>query len=314
MSSPKSAWALSRTSKNDLQSSPQIANRKGSTAIPRPGLYVVATPIGNARDITLRALDILQSADIIACEDTRITRRLLKMYGIERRTIAYHDHNAGRIRPRLIQRLKKGEIIALVCDAGTPLISDPGYRLVKQARESEIYVTALPGASAPLVALASAGLPTNKFLFMGFLPAKSGARGRALAEVAGISATLVFFESATRLVSSLTQMATKLGLREAVVLRELTKRFEEARYGDLENLAEYYKTEGPPKGEIVVLVGPPGGHVVGLDDAAIDCLMVNALQGNSVKDAAASLAELTGLSRRDLYNRALVLRSLKDSK
>lgn len=270
---------------------------------------MVSTPIGNARDITLRALDLLRSADIIACEDTRVTRKLLIIHDIDRPTLAYHDHNAARVRPRLMERLIKGEIVALVSDAGTPLISDPGYRLVNEARRAGVAVTALPGASAPLAALASAGLPTDKFLFAGFLPPKSAARRRALGELAPISATLVFFESATRLAASLTDMTAELGAREAAVLRELTKKFEEVRHGGLPDLARHYQTKGPPKGEIVVLVAPPDGRAVTLDEAEIDVLLLSALDQNSVRDAAAVLAERTGLPRRALYNRALALRA-----
>ncbi len=270
---------------------------------------MVATPIGNARDITLRALDLLRSADIIACEDTRVTRKLLIIHDIDRPTLAYHDHNAARVRPRLMERLIKGEIVALVSDAGTPLISDPGYRLVNEARKAGVAVTALPGASAPLAALASAGLPTDKFLFAGFLPAKSTARRRALGELAAIPATLVFFESAPRLAASLTDMTAELGPRDAAVLRELTKKFEETRHGSLLDLARHYRTEGPPKGEIVVLVAPPDDRAIALDEAEIDALLLTALDQGSVKDAAAALAERTGLPRRALYNRALILRA-----
>ncbi|MBT5898485.1 MAG: 16S rRNA (cytidine(1402)-2'-O)-methyltransferase, partial [Rhodospirillaceae bacterium] len=230
------------------------------------------------------------------------------IHDIDRPTLAYHDHNAARIRPRLMERLIKGEIVALVSDAGTPLISDPGYRLVNEAREAGVAVTALPGASAPMAALASAGLPTDKFLFAGFLPAKSVARRRALGELAAVPATLVFFESASRLAASLADMAAELGTREAAVLRELTKKFEEARHGNLPDLATHYRTAGPPKGEIVVLVAPPDSRAVALDQAEIDALLLAALAQGSVKDAAAALVERTGLPRRALYNRALALR------
>lgn len=308
-SSLKSVRASTQTSGDNVQSTARVTGGKAAPASFTPGLYVVATPIGNARDITLRALDLLRGADIIACEDTRVTRKLLNIHDIDRPTLAYHDHNAARIRPRLMERLIKGEIVALVSDAGTPLISDPGYRLVNEARQAGVAVTALPGASAPLAALASAGLPTDKFLFAGFLPAKSAARRRALGELASVSATLVFFESAPRLAASLTDMAAELGPRKAAVLRELTKKFEEARHGSLPDLARHYQTEGPPKGEIVVLVAPPDGRAATLEAAEIDALLLTALDQGSVKDAAAGLAERTGLPRRTLYNRALVLRA-----
>jgi len=269
---------------------------------------VVATPIGNARDITLRALDLLNSADIIACEDTRVTRKLLIIHGIKTPTLAYHDHNAARVRPRLMERLNKGEIVALVSDAGTPLISDPGYRLVSEVRKAGLAVTALPGASAPLAALATAALPTDKFLFAGFLPGKSNARRRALTELAEVPATLVFFEAAPRLAASLRDMAAELGARQAAVLRELTKKFEETRHGGLADLADHYQSSGPPKGEIVVLVAPPDGTAAVLGQAEIDALLLAALGRGSVKDAAREVAERTRLPRRDLYNRALALR------
>ena len=273
-----------------------------------PGLYIVATPIGNARDITLRALDLLAQAHVIACEDTRVTRKLLRIHAIDRPTLAYHDHNAARVRPGLMERLNKGEIVALVSDAGTPLISDPGYRLVRAAQEMGFPVTALPGASAPLAALASAGLPTDRFLFTGFLPGKTVARCRMLADFKTISATLVFFEAAPRLAASLADMAVVLGPRQAAVLRELTKKFEEARHGELDQLAAHYQVAGPPKGEIVVLVAPPDVAAATFAQTEIDALLLAAMAQGSVKDAAAALAEQTGLPRRDLYNRALRLR------
>ena len=302
--------ASAQTSDDGVQSSAPATGGKAVPVVFAPGLYVVATPIGNARDITLRALDLLRGADIIACEDTRVTRKLLIIHNIDCLTMAYHDHNAARVRPRLMERLIKGEIVALVSDAGTPLISDPGYRLVKEARKAGISVTALPGASAPLAALASAGLPTDRFLFVGFLPPKSVARRRTLNELAGLSATLVFFESTSRLAASLADMTAELGSREAAVLRELTKKFEEARHGILPDLARHYQTEGPPKGEIVVLVGPPDRRAAVVDEAEMDVLLMAALDQGSVKDAAAALAESTGLPRRALYNRALVLRGV----
>ena len=300
--------AAADDSDHGVQSS---ARGRGGKATPQsftPGLYIVATPIGNARDITLRALDLLALADVIACEDTRVTRKLLHIHEIDRPTLAYHDHNAAAVRPRLMERLNKGEIVALVSDAGTPLISDPGYRLVKTAREAGIAVTALPGASAPMAALASAGLPTDRFLFAGFLPGKTVARRRALEELAELSATLVFFEAAPRLAASLSDMAAVLGSRPGAVLRELTKKFEEARHGELGELAAHYQSAGPPKGEIVVLVGPGTGQPVALEAAEIDALLLAALDQGSVKDAAAALAERTGLPRRELYSRALHLR------
>ena len=293
------------------QSSAQGGVGKAGRQIFTPGLYIVATPIGNARDITLRALDLLQCANIVACEDTRVTRKLLLIHNIDRPTLAYHDHNAHRVRPGLMERLNRGEIVALVSDAGTPLISDPGYKLVTEARAKGFAVTALPGASAPMAALASAGLPTDRFLFAGFLPNKSTARRRALEALSDLSATLVFFEGSPRLAASLADMAAVLGPRDGAVMRELTKKFEEARHGDLNALAAHYQTAGPPKGEIVVLVAPATGQEIVLDQGDIDALLMAALAGGRVKDAAAAVAQQTGLPRRDMYNRALVLRGDK---
>ena len=293
---------------NAHQSSAQGRRGKAARQTFQPGLYIVATPIGNARDITLRALDLLALADIIACEDTRVTRKLLLIHNIDRPTLAYHDHNAARVRPGLMERLNKGEIVALVSDAGTPLISDPGYRLVKTAREAGIAVTALPGASAPMAALACAGLPTDRFLFAGFLPSKRAARRRSLGGFTELPATIVFFEAAPRLAASLSDMAAVLGPRPGAVLRELTKKFEEVRHGNLDELAAHYQSAGPPKGEIVVLVAPGTAQGPALDEAEINTLILAALDRGSVKDAAAGLVERTGLPRRELYNRAVKLR------
>jgi 16S rRNA (cytidine1402-2'-O)-methyltransferase len=273
-----------------------------------PGLYIVSTPIGNARDITLRALDILKAADVIACEDTRVTRKLLTLYGVSTPTIAYHEHNAERMRPRLIERLKQGDTVALVSDAGTPTISDPGYRLVREVREVGITTVAVPGASAVLTALASSGLPTDRFLFLGFLPAKSAARRKALADVAAERGTLVFYEAAKRLPASLEDMAAVLGPREAAVARELTKKFEEIRTGALDELAAHYGASGPPRGEVVVLVHG-AGDAAPTADVDVDALLRAALArpGHSVKDAVAEVASATGRPRREVYARALEL-------
>lgn len=279
---------------------------------PSPGLYIVATPIGNLRDITLRALDVLRAADLIACEDTRVTARLLAAHGLRTPTTAYHDHNAARVRPGLLRRLAAGETVALVSDAGTPLVSDPGYRLVREAIDAGIPVTAIPGASALLGALAVAGLPTDRFLFAGFLPTRDAARRKALEELAGVRATLVFFESPQRLARSLQAMADVLGPRDATVARELTKRFEETRRGALEELARHYAEAGPPKGEVVVVVGPPGAETPAHDDAEVDAMLRAALATGSVKDAAAAVAARTGRPRKALYRRALALRDEAD--
>lgn len=270
-----------------------------------PGLYVTATPIGNLGDIGERAVAVLRSVDLIACEDTRVTARLLARHGIATRLTPYHEHNAALARPVLLERLAAGGRIALVSDAGTPLISDPGYRLVREARAAGMAVIPVPGASSVMAALSAAGLPTDRFLFAGFLPPKSAARRAALAELGGVKATLVFFESAQRLPDSLADMAAVLGPREAVVCRELTKLYEEFRQAPLADLAAAYGAEGPPKGEVVVVVGPPADAVA--SDAEVDGLLRAALARMSPSDAARDVAAATGRPRRDIYRRALAL-------
>lgn len=248
---------------------------------------------------------MLSAADVVACEDTRVTRKLLRAHGLDRSLVPYHDHNAERVRPRLIERMKSGESVALVSDAGTPLISDPGYKLVREAAADGLAVTALPGASAPLAGLVVSGLPSDRFLYAGFLPAKGAARRKALDELAAVPATLVFLESARRLTASLSDMAERLGPRLAAVTRELTKLFEEVRRGPLDQLAAHYRAEGPPKGEIVVVVGPPEPLVTG--EAALDAQLAAALKTASLRDAVAQVTAATGLPRRRVYARALVL-------
>ena len=259
-----------------------------------PGLYLVATPIGNARDITLRALDLLATVDIIACEDTRTTGKLLSIHGISAHLTAYHDHNAQRVRPALLDRLRAGETVALVSDAGTPLISDPGYRLVVEARAAGIVVTTAPGPSAPLAALTISGLPTDRFFFAGFLPPKRAARRRALERLAVIDGALLLLESTRRLAATLADMADVLGPREAAVARELTKLHEEVRRGSLDTLAAHYQASGAPKGEIVIVVAPPEADADLLDDGAVDRLLREALATDSLRDAAARVALVTG--------------------
>jgi 16S rRNA (cytidine1402-2'-O)-methyltransferase len=269
------------------------------------GLYVTATPIGNLGDVTIRALAVLRGADLIACEDTRITGRLLDRHGIKTRLFPYHEHNAAGMRPVLLERLASGGRVALVSDAGTPLISDPGYRLVREAREAGIAVFPVPGPSAVMAALSAAGLPTDRFLFAGFLPPRSAARRTALAEFVTLKATLVFFESAQRLPETLADMADVLGPRDAAVCRELTKLFEEFREGPLADLAAAYAAAGPPKGEVVIVLGPPGAETV--TDADVDQLLGEALVRMGPSEAARDVAAATGRSRRDLYRRALAL-------
>ena len=275
---------------------------------PRPlaaGLYVVATPIGNAGDMTLRALDVLAAADVVACEDSRVTGRLLSMHGVRAKLTPYHEHNAARARPALLERMVRGEAVALVADAGTPLVSDPGYKLVAEAVAAGLTVTAAPGASAPLAALTVSGLPTDRFLFAGFLPSRRPARRKALAELAPVKATLVLLESPRRLAAALIDMADVLGARPAAVARELTKLFEEVRRGGLDELASHYRQVGAPKGEIVVVIGPP--EPTPSDPQDVDARLLAALETLTVREAAAAVAAATGLPRRRLYARALEL-------
>ena len=286
---------------------PPRADSMGAAALDA-GLYLVATPIGNARDITLRALDVLAGADVLAAEDTRHTRKLLDIHGILRAgpVVPYHDHNGAAQRPRLLAALAEGRSVALVSDAGTPLVADPGYRLAVEAAAAGHAVTAVPGASALLAALAVAALPTDRFLFAGFLPPRQAARRRALAGLAAVPATLVFYESPRRLAASLADMAAVLGAeREAAICRELTKRFEEARRGGLGALAKRQAEEAAPKGEIVVVVGPPKAVAASADD--LDAALERALDGASVRDAAATVAAALALPRREVYARALAL-------
>lgn len=271
-----------------------------------PGLYLVATPIGNLGDITLRALDILRGADLIACEDTRITRRLLSHYDINTPTTAYHDHNAPTALPRLIKRLQKGEIVALVSDAGTPLISDPGYRLVQAAIAADIAVTTAPGPVAAIAALSLAGLPTDSFLFSGFLPPKQGPRRQRLEALSAVPAALIFYESPRRVPATLADMADCWGDRPAAVVRELTKIYEEVRRGTLTALAAAFAESGPPRGEVVLVVGPPAPQAA-LDDGQVDAMLGQALATMSLRDAVDHVAAASGRPRRDVYRRALAL-------
>jgi 16S rRNA (cytidine1402-2'-O)-methyltransferase len=280
---------------------------EGLSSKPAPGLYITATPIGNAADITLRALRVLDAADVIVCEDTRITGRLLARYGIHRPMLPYHEHNAARARPGILRHLDRGEVVALVSDAGTPLISDPGYKLVRAALEAGSTVTALPGPSAPLAALTLAGLPTDRFFFAGFLPPRAAAQRRALEGLAAIEATLVILESPRRLAKTLGHMAEILGPREAAVARELTKLHEEVRRAPLPELARHYAETGAPKGEVVVVVAPPK-PAPALDDAEIEALLRQALERASVREAAAEVAAASGHPRREIYARALELK------
>lgn len=290
--------------------------RIGNTAIParplEPALYLVATPIGNLGDITLRALETLAGADVLACEDTRVTRVLLDRFGITGRPYAYHEHNANEAGPKLLAALEAGKSVALVSDAGTPLVSDPGYRLGQLAIEAGYRVVPIPGPSAPLAALVGSGLPSDAFLFAGFLPVKEKGRRDRLAELSKIPATLIFFESPHRISDTLAIAADVLGpSRAACVCRELTKTFEEFRRGPLGDLAEHYKG-ATVKGEIVFVVGPPDYDDV---PAAVDVdIMLRELSASMpATKAAAEAARLTGLSRKDLYQRLIELKDAEDS-
>ena len=272
-----------------------------------PALYLVATPIGNLADITLRALETLASADLVACEDTRVSRVLLERYGIRRRTTAYHEHNAAEAGPRLIAALEQGQSVALISDAGTPLVSDPGYRLVGEAIERGIRVVPIPGPSAPLAALTASGLPSDTFLFAGFLPAKTGQRQTRLEELKGVPATLIFFESPRRLAETLGAMAEVLGgTRQAAIGRELTKTFEEMRPGTLTELAAHYAEAETPKGEIVICVGPPVAKTE--SPADIDRLLLSLATEMPASKAASEAAKMTGGQKQALYRRLLELK------
>jgi 16S rRNA (cytidine1402-2'-O)-methyltransferase len=271
-----------------------------------PGLYLVATPIGNLGDITLRGLAVLRAADSIWCEDTRVTRKLLARYRISTPLELYHDHNAEQVRPVILASLRRGDRVALVSDAGTPLVSDPGYKLVRAAIAENLPVTATPGPSAALTALILSGLPPDRFLFAGFLPPRRAARRRALEGWVALPASLVFFESTPRLADSLADMAEIFGDRGAAVARELTKLHEEIRRGRLVALADHYRSAGPPRGEAVIVIGPP--ERIEPDETDVDGRLRSALAELGVRDAAAKLAGETGLPRAELYRRALMIR------
>lgn len=268
------------------------------------GLYIVATPIGNLGDMTRRGAEVLAACDLVACEDTRVTGKLMKHLGLSKRLWRYDDHSSAEVQAQLIAAMQE-QAVALVSDAGTPLISDPGYRLVRAAREAGILVTTLPGPSAAIAALTLSGLPTDRFLFAGFLPTKEKGRREALAELAGVCATLVFYEAGPRLVRTLADIAELWPNRELAVARELTKLHEECRTGSAAALARHYEAN-PPKGEIVLLVGPPAEEAVSA--AAADTLLREALADAKPSQAAASVARQTGLDRKTLYDRALELR------
>jgi 16S rRNA (cytidine1402-2'-O)-methyltransferase len=291
------------------QPKPAKSSRPASAATaarkPAAGLYLVATPIGNLADITLRALEVLAGCDVIACEDTRVTRKLAERHGIATPLTPYHEHNAAEARPQILARLKRGEAVALVSDAGTPLISDPGYKLVRAAQDEGFAVTAIPGASSVLTALSVAGLPTDRFFFEGFLPPKQMARQKCIAALASIPATLVLFESGPRLADALADLAAGLGPRAASICRELTKLHEEVRRGDLATLARDYAQGAETRGEIAIVVAPPRQPET--PSADIDAMLRQALTRVSLKDAVGEVALASGRPRREVYQRALDL-------
>jgi len=266
----------------------------------------VATPIGNLRDMSLRALSTLASAEVILAEDKRVTKTLLAHYGITTPMLSYHEHNAEEMRPKVLAMLAEGKALALVSDAGTPLVSDPGFRLVEAAVAVGYPVSAVPGASAVLAALVMAGLPSDRFFFEGFLPSKAGERRRRLREIEAIPATLVFFEAPHRVVETLDDMAAVFGARPAALARELTKKFETVRRGLLPELAAQFSAEGPPKGEIVLVIGGPEAAAP-LGDEAIDAALAKALETHSARDAVALVSADLGLPRKKVYARALLL-------
>lgn len=304
---------------NERRRSPRKASEKKSETAgkasdwadgsKRGALLLVATPIGNLGDITPRAVEALQGADGIACEDTRVTGKLLRKYAIATRLFPYHEHNAARVRPGLVKRIAAGETIALVSDAGTPLISDPGYKLVRDAIAAALPIGFLPGPSAVLAGLVLSGLPPDRFFFGGFLPGKKEAKRREIAGLADLAATLLFFESPRRLAGTLRVLADTLGEREAAVIREATKLYEEVRRGSLGELAAFYDDAGPPKGEIVLAIGPPDGKAAAGPEADADlrARLTAALDRTSLRDAANAVAKATGRGRGEVYALALEL-------
>ncbi len=272
-----------------------------------PGLVLVATPIGNLADMSRRAAEALRAADLVLCEDTRVTRKLAVAHGVSTPLSSYHEHNAARVRPGVLARLRAGARIALVSDAGTPAISDPGYRLVRACRDEGIPVSTVPGPTAPVAALTVSGLPTDRFYFGGFLPPRAAARRRALGALAGLDATLVFLESPRRLAALMADAAALLPGRRAAVARELTKLHEEVREGTAAELAAHYGAAGPPRGEAVALFGPPERAREAATAAEIDAALRRALAGGSVRDAARAAAAETGAPRAAVYRRALEL-------
>lgn len=281
-------------------------------APPTPGLYLIATPIGNLADVTLRALHVLHRADTVYCEDTRHTRVLLERYGLEARLRPYHEHNAQEMRPEILAGLTAGAVIALVSDAGTPLISDPGYKLARAAIEAGHPVQTLPGPCAAIAALTLSGLPPDRFTFVGFLPARGAARRAALHDLGATSDSLILYEAPGRLLALLQDMLTVLGDRPAAIAREITKRFEEVRRGPLSALVDHFALSGAPKGEIVVVIGPAAANAA-INRPSLDEALSAALGERSLKEAVAGVSAALGLPRREVYARALALRKTSET-
>ncbi|MGB7431535.1 MAG: 16S rRNA (cytidine(1402)-2'-O)-methyltransferase [Ahrensia sp.] len=287
----------------------QIGTHQVSAPPLEPGLYLVATPIGNLRDITIRALETLAACDVLACEDTRITRRLLERYGIDKRMVTYHEHNAADAGPKLLSALAKGQSVALVSDAGTPLVSDPGYRLVHEARSQGLAVFSIPGPSAVLAALSASGLPTDDFRFIGFLPAKQKAKQDMLTKHIASPATLICFEAPGRLQATLAAISDVMGnTRTVCVARELTKRFETIRTGPIGDLCRQFADE-TIKGEIVVLIAPAPDDAPSHDAQDVDTMLAGLLAEMSASKAAKEAATMTGLPKAELYARCLALKA-----
>lgn len=310
---PRSQASRSQASSQGADAGRQFAIGPHAFEVPRaaPGLHIVATPIGHLGDVTLRALETLAGCDLIACEDTRVTHRLLERYGIRSALTPYHEHNAATARPKLMARLAEGASVALVSDAGTPLISDPGFKLVREAQAAGHAVTTAPGASAVMAALTLAGLPTDRFFYYGFLPAKEGARRARIAELARIDASLVLFEAGSRIEASLTDLAAAMGARDAAVCRELTKLHEEVLRGSLSDIAQRAATI-ETRGEFVLVIGPPAEAAMAVQD--VEAMLRAALRSSSVKDAVAQVTEASGRPRREIYALALELGKATDAR
>lgn len=273
-------------------------------------LYLVSTPIGNLGDISQRAKETLTAADLIACEDTRTTRSLLTLLGIKHGPLtAYHEHNADKVRPQLIEKLKKGVNIALVSDAGTPLVSDPGYKLVRDCRELNLPVTTIPGANAVLSALQLSGLPSDSFYFGGFLQPKHSARCQQLTAIKNLQATVIFYDTPNRLLDALNDILTVCGNRKVAVVREITKKFEETLVNYVQNLINYYTENGSPKGELVLVIDRADTQTTDLTPEQLDALILKTVQTSSAKETAELIAGLTGLSKKQIYKRVVELKN-----